>query len=227
MTEPVAHGGCLCGAVRFSVAGPLRDVLICHCAECRRWTGAPGTFTARGRERLVFDDERGLRGSTALPATPTRGAGSVPSADRACSGTRPAATTSRSPPARWTETRACASPRTGTPARRATGMSCLTTACRGTSSPPRPRASGLRPGYGTPRMRSSSEKIASPAVSRRRFARPNSRAAGPATRRPRARTTAAVLGARARPHRPSRRGRIATTSGGARAPHCRKVPYRN
>jgi hypothetical protein len=30
-------GGCLCGAVRFEVLGPLRDVVLCHCGECRRW----------------------------------------------------------------------------------------------------------------------------------------------------------------------------------------------
>jgi hypothetical protein len=61
VTEPLAHGGCLCGAVRFSVAGPLRDVLICHCAECRRWTGAPGAFTACRRDHLVLEESRGLR----------------------------------------------------------------------------------------------------------------------------------------------------------------------
>jgi len=32
-------GRCLCGGVRFTVAGPLRDVLNCHCHRCRRWTG--------------------------------------------------------------------------------------------------------------------------------------------------------------------------------------------
>jgi len=61
VSEPVAHGGCLCGGVRFSVIGPLRDVLVCHCSECRRWTGAAAAFTACRRERLAFDDQRGLR----------------------------------------------------------------------------------------------------------------------------------------------------------------------
>ena len=61
MTERVAHGGCLCGAVRFTVTGPLRDVLICHCVECRRWHGAPSASTACPRERLVLDESRGLR----------------------------------------------------------------------------------------------------------------------------------------------------------------------
>jgi hypothetical protein len=35
----VAAGRCLCGGVSFTVAGPLRDVVNCHCHRCRRWTG--------------------------------------------------------------------------------------------------------------------------------------------------------------------------------------------
>jgi hypothetical protein len=32
-------GGCLCGAVRYSVDGELREVLYCHCSQCRRQSG--------------------------------------------------------------------------------------------------------------------------------------------------------------------------------------------
>lgn len=32
-------GHCLCGAVRFSTVGPLREVIACHCSQCRRQTG--------------------------------------------------------------------------------------------------------------------------------------------------------------------------------------------
>lgn len=34
-----AQGGCLCGAVRYRVAGPLRRVVACHCSQCRRSSG--------------------------------------------------------------------------------------------------------------------------------------------------------------------------------------------
>jgi hypothetical protein len=32
-------GGCLCGAVRFSVTGDLPAPVACHCAQCRRGSG--------------------------------------------------------------------------------------------------------------------------------------------------------------------------------------------
>jgi hypothetical protein len=33
------EGGCLCGAVRYRIEGPLGIVGACHCGQCRRWTG--------------------------------------------------------------------------------------------------------------------------------------------------------------------------------------------
>ena len=61
MSEPAVTGRCLCGAVRYEVRGPLRDVLICHCAECRRWHGHVCATTAVTREDLVLVEQRGLR----------------------------------------------------------------------------------------------------------------------------------------------------------------------
>ncbi|HYB26644.1 MAG TPA: GFA family protein [Solirubrobacteraceae bacterium] len=57
----MASGGCLCGAVRYRVDGALRDVLICHCEECRRWHGHVSACTAARRENLVLIEQRGLR----------------------------------------------------------------------------------------------------------------------------------------------------------------------
>jgi hypothetical protein len=40
----IREGGCLCGAVRFSVVGdPLRTGL-CHCHDCRRTSGSSFSF---------------------------------------------------------------------------------------------------------------------------------------------------------------------------------------
>jgi hypothetical protein len=54
-------GRCLCGAVRFEVSGPLRDVLLCHCGECRRWHGHVCAMTAALSEHLRLVSDRGLR----------------------------------------------------------------------------------------------------------------------------------------------------------------------
>jgi SAM-dependent methyltransferase len=39
MSTPTATGRCVCGAVRYETSGPLRDVVVCHCVECRRYHG--------------------------------------------------------------------------------------------------------------------------------------------------------------------------------------------
>ncbi len=60
MSAP-ATGGCLCGAVRYEAHGPLRDVLICHCRECRRWHGHVSASTAVRRQDLVIREAGALR----------------------------------------------------------------------------------------------------------------------------------------------------------------------
>jgi hypothetical protein len=41
MTAGLISGGCLCGAVRYEASGRPFDVTHCHCADCRRSSGAP------------------------------------------------------------------------------------------------------------------------------------------------------------------------------------------
>lgn len=41
MPETVFEGGCLCGAVRYRATSPPLRCVICHCAACRRHSGAP------------------------------------------------------------------------------------------------------------------------------------------------------------------------------------------
>jgi hypothetical protein len=60
MEEKTRTGGCLCGAMRFAVTGPLREVLICHCGQCRRQHGHAAAFTNAPQERFRFLEERGL-----------------------------------------------------------------------------------------------------------------------------------------------------------------------
>jgi hypothetical protein len=56
-----ATGSCLCGAVRYEVAGPLRDVIECHCAMCRKTHGHIGAYTAARKSALTIVESRGLK----------------------------------------------------------------------------------------------------------------------------------------------------------------------
>jgi hypothetical protein len=51
-------GGCLCGAVTYSVAGGLRDVVNCYCERCRRFTGHHLAATAAAVADLDIEDPR-------------------------------------------------------------------------------------------------------------------------------------------------------------------------
>ena len=35
------EGGCLCGAIRFAIEGPVLDCASCHCRSCRKASSAP------------------------------------------------------------------------------------------------------------------------------------------------------------------------------------------
>jgi hypothetical protein len=41
MAEDRYGGGCLCGAVRYEMSGPVNNLCWCHCTSCRRGAGAP------------------------------------------------------------------------------------------------------------------------------------------------------------------------------------------
>ncbi|MBW1713371.1 MAG: GFA family protein [Deltaproteobacteria bacterium] len=58
---PRSTGGCLCGAVKYEVYGPLRDVVNCHCSKCRRWHGHAAAYTSVKLEHLVLTEDRGLK----------------------------------------------------------------------------------------------------------------------------------------------------------------------
>lgn len=48
-------GGCLCGAVRFSVEHVETHHHACHCGMCRRWSGGSAFFAA---EVLLFEADQ-------------------------------------------------------------------------------------------------------------------------------------------------------------------------
>jgi hypothetical protein len=55
-----ATGRCLCGAIRFEIEGPMRDVVICHCGQCRRQHGAPPGYSQAAWEHIRFEGEEAL-----------------------------------------------------------------------------------------------------------------------------------------------------------------------
>lgn len=62
MSDPtrIQSGGCLCGAVRYRVAGELRPVVACHCEQCRRTSGHHVAATAARRRDLTIEGEANL-----------------------------------------------------------------------------------------------------------------------------------------------------------------------
>lgn len=71
MTE-IQTGSCLCGAVTFEARGSLREVVFCHCGQCRRQTGlyyastnsAEKDLTVSGGENITWyqSSDKGRRG---------------------------------------------------------------------------------------------------------------------------------------------------------------------
>lgn len=54
------QGACLCGAVRFATRGPLREVIACHCSQCRRQTGLYYAATNVSLDRLTIEGEESV-----------------------------------------------------------------------------------------------------------------------------------------------------------------------
>ena len=53
-------GRCLCGAVRFAAPNASRDVHVCHCGMCRRWTGGP-EFALDGGPGIAWQGAENIR----------------------------------------------------------------------------------------------------------------------------------------------------------------------
>ena len=60
MAGPVT-GSCNCGAVKYSVTGPLREVIACHCGQCRKQTGHYFAATQAANSDLTIEDSSTLK----------------------------------------------------------------------------------------------------------------------------------------------------------------------
>ncbi|GGE80634.1 GFA family protein [Stappia taiwanensis] len=58
MADERLQGGCLCGAVRFAAEPTAREMAVCHCSMCRRWSG--GAFMAVECHGVDFEDPAAL-----------------------------------------------------------------------------------------------------------------------------------------------------------------------
>ncbi|WP_444914482.1 GFA family protein [Microbulbifer sp. TRSA007] len=56
----ITSGGCLCGAVRYEVKGPLRNVVNCHCSMCQKLHGSFGPHTKARKVNIKITKDDGL-----------------------------------------------------------------------------------------------------------------------------------------------------------------------
>lgn len=59
--DELRTGACLCGAVRLRTQGTVREVVFCHCSQCRRQTGFHYAATDVARDRLKVTGEDMVR----------------------------------------------------------------------------------------------------------------------------------------------------------------------
>ena len=45
MTTPIT-GGCLCGAIRYTISVPVTELRACHCTNCQKASGSAGSVNA-------------------------------------------------------------------------------------------------------------------------------------------------------------------------------------
>ena len=55
------NGSCACGGVKFILKGDLRDVVLCHCSQCRKTSGHYWAATQVDNDGLIFLIETTLK----------------------------------------------------------------------------------------------------------------------------------------------------------------------
>ena len=56
-----ASGSCNCGGVKYTVMGPLREVIACHCGQCRKQSGHFYAATNAANSDLQIEDSGVLK----------------------------------------------------------------------------------------------------------------------------------------------------------------------
>lgn len=62
-------GTCLCGIIRFHITGPIRNIVYCHCSQCRKAQGS--AFATNGIvEASAFEILSGADALTGFESSP-------------------------------------------------------------------------------------------------------------------------------------------------------------
>ena len=57
----VLSGACLCGGVRYQITGARRNIINCHCENCRRTHGHIAAYTSVNQSDLVLGSQQTLQ----------------------------------------------------------------------------------------------------------------------------------------------------------------------
>ncbi len=57
----ILAGGCLCGGVRYRIGGRRRNIINCHCQNCRRTHGHFAAYTSVKQSDLTITDQQTLQ----------------------------------------------------------------------------------------------------------------------------------------------------------------------
>jgi len=60
-TQPATTGGCLCGAVRYTLKSPPKSLGACHCSMCRKFSGGIELGLDVPADAITFQSEETLR----------------------------------------------------------------------------------------------------------------------------------------------------------------------
>lgn len=62
-------GGCLCGSVRFQINGAIRNIVYCHCSQCRKAQGSAFATNGivRAQDFKILSGEEALTGYESTP----------------------------------------------------------------------------------------------------------------------------------------------------------------
>ena len=65
MAGKPATGSCNCGGVSYTITGPMREVIACHCSQCRKQSGHFYAATSVADTDLSINDKGSLKWYTA------------------------------------------------------------------------------------------------------------------------------------------------------------------